>query len=81
MKAQITRWGNSLGVRIPKDLASQAGITEGSRVEIDMEDDRIVISPARPRYTLDELLHGMTPEAMREAFDWGTDVGDEAVDE
>jgi antitoxin MazE len=82
MKVQVARWGNSLGIRIPKDIAGRVGLAEGSRVEVETtDDDRIVISLARPRYRLDELLHGMTPEAMREAFDWGPDLGREDVAE
>jgi antitoxin MazE len=81
MQVQISRWGNSLGVRIPKDVARRAGLSEGSRVEIEAEDNRIVIVPSAPRYRLEDMLEGMTPEAMREAFDWGPDVGREAVDE
>ena len=81
MKARVTRWGNSLGVRIPKDIAGRIGLSEGSRVEVELEDEHIVISLARPRYTLDELLRGMTPEAMHEAFDRGPERGREAVDE
>jgi antitoxin MazE len=81
MQVQVARWGNSLGVRIPKSVAGQAGLTEGSRVEISIKGDRIMLSPARPRYALKELLQGMTPAAMREAFDWGKDAGREAVEE
>ena len=81
MQVQITRWGNSLGLRIPKDIANRAGISEGSRVEIEMEAGHIVVSLARPRYTLDELLQGMSPDAMSEAFDWGPDLGREAIGE
>jgi antitoxin MazE len=81
MLVQITRWGNSLGVRIPKSLARRFGLTAGVRVEIEAEDERIVIAPAPPRYELADLLQGMTPKAMREAFDWGPVVGREAVDE
>jgi len=80
LKVHVSRWGNSLGVRIPKDIAGQAGLSEGSRVEIEMEKDRIVITAVRPRYTLDELLAGMTPQAMHEAFDWGPDLGRESVE-
>jgi len=47
---------------------------------IEAEAERIIISPARPRYALSELLQGMTPEAMREAFDWGPDKGREVVE-
>ena len=80
MQVQIARWGNSLGVRIPKDLAAQAGLRPGARVEIAAEGDRIVITPARRRYVLSDLLDGMTPQAMREAFDWGPDRGREIVE-
>jgi len=81
MQVLLTRWGNSLGVRIPKDMTEKIGLTDGSRVEVQMEDDRIVISSTRPRYKLSDLLVGMTPDAMRDVFDWGDDVGREAVDE
>ena len=81
MQVQISRWGNSLGLRIPRDIARRLGLAEGARVEIETEGDRIVISAPRRVYTLDELLVGITPEAMREAFDWGPDVGREDVPE
>jgi len=31
----------------------------------------------KKRYKLEDLLKGMTPEAMRDAFDWGPDRGRE----
>ena len=80
MQVMVARWGNSLGLRIPKDIATRTGLCEGARVEVVAEGDRIVITPARPRYVLADLLQGMTPEAMREAFDWGPDKGREIVE-
>lgn len=80
MQARITKWGNSLGVRVPKEIADRIGLKVGERVDIAAEGDRIVISPARRIYALEELLIGMTPEAMHEAFDWGPDVGREIVE-
>jgi antitoxin MazE len=80
MQVQIARWGNSLGLRIPKDLAGQAGLRAGARVEVAAEGDRIIITPARPRYVLADILDGVTPDAMREAFDWGPDQGREIVE-
>lgn len=81
MRVQVARWGNSLGVRIPKDIAGKVGLAEGARVEVEAEDDRIVISLGRPHYRLEDLVAGMTPAAMREAFDWGPDAGREDVPE
>ena len=81
MQVQVARWGNSLGVRIPKEIAGRAGLAEGSRVEIAMENDQIVLSPAQPKYRLKDLLRGMSRSEMRKAFDWGPDVGRERVAE
>jgi antitoxin MazE len=79
MQVTISRWGNSLGVRVPKDVADRLGLSEGSRVDVSVEEDRIVISTSRPVYRLEEILTGVSPKAMREAFDWGEDRGREAV--
>jgi antitoxin MazE len=80
MRVSVAKWGNSLGLRVPKELAARFGLREGSRVEIMAEDDRLVLIPARSAFMLEELLTGMTPEAMREAFDWGDDRGREQVE-
>jgi len=80
MQATLSRWGNSLGLRIPKQLALQMGLAEGAQVELSVDEDRIIISLPRAHYRLDDLLIGMTPEAMHEAFDWGPDRGREVID-
>ena len=57
---QVKKWGNSLGLRLPKSFASQREIVDGSAVEID---DLKVVS-ARPRrrsrYKLKDLLKNYT---------------------
>jgi antitoxin MazE len=80
MQTTLSRWGNSLGLRIPKPLAQRLGLTEGARVDLLADDDRIIIMLPRPHYRLEDLLVGMTPEAMHAAYDWGPDVGREIVD-
>jgi antitoxin MazE len=80
MQVQVSRWGNSLGLRIPKDVAARVGLRDGARVEIAAEGERIVITPTRRRYVLADLLKGVTPQAMREAFDWGPDRGREIIE-
>lgn len=80
MQVQLARWGNSLGLRIPRDIAAKFGLAEGGRVDIEADGERIVIRVDRPRYDLGELLTGVTPDAMREAFDWGPDLGREDVE-
>lgn len=72
IKVQVAKWGNSLGVRVPRDVAARAGLTEGSRVDIEAaKDGRIIISRSRRRFTLDELLAGMTPDRAHRLEDDG----------
>lgn len=80
MQAQVARWGNSLALRLPKELALRLGLVEGSRVELTAERSRIVITVERPVYTLDELLKGIRPGELQQAFDWGEDAGRETID-
>jgi len=80
MQVQLARWGNSLGMRIPKTYATRLGLSEGTQVEVAAEDDRIVISVGRPRYDLADLVAGLSHDDLRAAFDWGQDEGREAVE-
>jgi antitoxin MazE len=80
MLVQVTKWGNSLGVRVPKEIAKRVGLSDGQQVEIAAEGDHIVIRTGRPAYDLATLLVGMTPKAMHAAFDWGPDKGREAIE-
>lgn len=42
---KISRWGNSQGIRIPKGILKQIGITDvDSNVEMNVENDTIVIT-------------------------------------
>jgi len=80
MKVKISKWGNSLGVRLPRSLAEHIGVNEGQIVEISVDGARLTVEPVRHAYSLSDLLVNMTTDAMREAFDWGEDVGRERVD-
>lgn len=86
MQGQISRWGNSLGIRIPKDIANRVGLSDGAQVEIEERDGEVVISRAKPklRYSLAELVAGVTPEeahASSAEVDWGPDAGREIIEE
>lgn len=75
MESQVTRWGNSLGVRIPKSLAQKSGLTEGTPIVFEVEDDAIIIR--RKRYSLEKLLSQVTPENLHGETDTGPSVGRE----
>jgi antitoxin MazE len=77
MTIVINKWGNSLGVRIPQPVANQLGFTAGTIVTMEVVDNKIVISPVKKKYQLDELLAGITPESIDGEYDWGEPVGKE----
>lgn len=78
MRTNIQRWGNSLGVRIPKPFALQVALEENSEVDISVDGDRIILSVAKKEWRLDELLAGMTRANLHKETGWGRSKGGEA---
>jgi antitoxin MazE len=65
MPSTVQKWGNSLGIRLPKAIAEQANLTRGTEVEFEAADGVLTIRPTRRRrrskYKLSELLAKMKP--------------------
>lgn len=57
---QIARWGNSLGLRLPKALALEARIGEGDTVEVSVKDGTIIVRPSQTTYSVQELVSKIT---------------------
>jgi antitoxin MazE len=66
MLAQIQKWGNSLGIRIPSAISKELGINAGSCVDIIIEDHQIIIKPQE--YSLDVMLAQITQENLHDDF-------------
>jgi antitoxin MazE len=81
MKARVQKWGNSLAVRIPKALATETGLGENTEVELTSDNGRIVVTPRKrkhkPKYTIEEMLRGITPDTLHGEIDFGPPVGRE----
>jgi antitoxin MazE len=83
MIVEFCRWGNSLAVRIPKAVADSLKVSYGKQAEITVENGTLVLRPIvkpgrKPRYTLDELLSGMTKDDVPQEVNWGPPRGKEA---
>lgn len=74
METNIKKWGNSLGVRIPKPFTESLGLTEGTPIQIEIQDGTLVIKPV---YSLNLLLSLVTPDNVHGEQDPGEIVGDE----
>ena len=80
MATKIQKWGNSLGVRIPKEIAHKINIREGSVVSFSVEGDaRILSRLTSTKYTLAELLKNFDKKTQHKLIDWGPDVGAEIL--
>ena len=79
MLTRIQKWGNSLGLRIPKSFAVKVEVEAGSTVDIRVENGDLVIRPLRRRqYVLSELLEGVNSRNLHDAIRTGDSVGREA---
>jgi antitoxin MazE len=75
----VSKWGNSLAVRIPLAIAKQSGLNEGDSVELSLEKDGgIVLRPTRRKYDLSELVARITPRNRHSATIWGPAQGKES---
>jgi antitoxin MazE len=79
MRVEIQKWGNSLAVRIPKAIAVESKIHQGSAVDLTLEKGRVVLKPVKTReYSLEELLAGVRKDNLHEEVDTGEALGREA---
>ena len=80
MRTKVQKWGNSLGVRIPRSVAAAARLQAGTSVEIAPVAETIVIRPVMPaRYRLSDLLKGIERSNLHAAVDTGAPVGREPL--
>ena len=80
MTTKLQKWGNSLGIRIPKQLCESAGLFESGEVDLVLCESGVVICPkkiSKFKYNLDDLLAQCTPENKHDLVDFGPDVGKE----
>ena len=75
MRGKVQKWGNSLAIRIPRLVAQQAGLEEGSVVEVVGSTNGVTVQ--KPRESLEELVSRITPENRHGETDWGPPVGNE----
>jgi antitoxin MazE len=68
MKVKVAKWGNSLGLRLPKAAADAAGLKAGAEVEVVVEG-------------LLSEMDRLGPENAPETADWGPDRGAEIIED
>jgi antitoxin MazE len=78
MKTLMSKWGNSLAVRIPKPVAEAAELRDGDALDLDVEGPGAVrIRKHRQKPTLEDLVARITDQNRHDETDWGEPVGKE----
>jgi antitoxin MazE len=81
MVTKIQKWGNSQGLRLPKQVLEDAHLSLGENVDVTVQDGLIVIAPARRVrgiQNLEELVSRIPKNHKAKEMDWGEPVGREA---
>ncbi|MCL1866445.1 MAG: hypothetical protein FWF82_03445 [Oscillospiraceae bacterium] len=80
---RVTRWGNGLGIRLPKEFIDNAEITDTSQVEVKITDKGLLVTrgkETRKHIPLSERFKDYKGDYNGEIIDWGRDVGGEICD-
>ena len=70
MASKLQKWGNSIGVRIPKTIIEQAQLAVDCPVEIEHRDGKIIIFPAQKGPELRDLLGQITEDNLHSTDDF-----------
>lgn len=78
MTTKLQKWGNSLGVRIPKEIAKKAKLRDGRKVSVKNVGKTIIITAEdKNKETFEELTSKITSENRYDELYWGPAVGNE----
>jgi antitoxin component of MazEF toxin-antitoxin module len=67
-KQAILKWGNSLGFRLPAEVAKQMKVAEGSEVTYSLDGSQLIIEPAAetlPSFTKADLARAVRKSRPR----------------
>ncbi|WP_257009695.1 AbrB/MazE/SpoVT family DNA-binding domain-containing protein [Evansella halocellulosilytica] len=76
----IRKWGNSLAIRIPNQFAKTLGIKNGSEIELQLLDEKMVVKSVKTKPTLEDLLAKAKGETNPHLdYDFGKPEGKELI--
>jgi len=76
---RIKKWGNDLGINIPKVIANGLSLREGLYVSVQESRNRIIIEPSKENasYSLTGLLSDITEDNLHHCIETGMPIGNE----
>lgn len=79
MITSVSKWGNSQGVRINKNLLELLNLKINDPVDVIVEDNKIIImkTEEKPKVTMKSLFENFDGEYETVEIEWGERVGKE----
>ena len=77
MVTAVKKWGNSLGIRLPKTIAKEMKLNEGTNLQLIYENDKIQLSKVIPEYNLNDFLSAIDTENLHSEIETHSAVGNE----
>lgn len=79
MVLTINKWGNSQGIRFPKELLKKLHAQIGSSLNVEYENGKVIIEPiiTPKKYNIHELVKNIEAKDKQEEIDWGKAEGNE----
>ena len=78
MHVRVRKWGNSLAVRIPKPLAEDAEVKEGTVLNLAVSGGKVVATPVqKKKLSLRQLLAKVNRKNLHAEVDSGRSAGRE----
>ena len=57
MTTTISKWGNSQGLRFPKNLLKELNLSVGDKIKFIIQDEKIILEPIKTKkYNIKELV-------------------------
>ncbi|GEN50527.1 AbrB/MazE/SpoVT family DNA-binding domain-containing protein [Alkalibacterium pelagium] len=76
IEKQTKRWGNSIGLRIPKEMATELNLEEESAVYLQVKDGKLIIEPKKD-LSLEEMVDLINEDNRQDLIDLVEPVGRE----
>ncbi|SFV71436.1 Programmed cell death antitoxin MazE [hydrothermal vent metagenome] len=77
MTVPLKKWGNSLALRIPKDIATTLSIEYNSIMELAVVNGVLILKPQRKSTRLEDLVSQINSQNLHQEVSTGRSVGNE----
>ena len=78
MEIKLQKWGNSFGIRLPKNILNSLNIKENDILTLEKEENKILITKSnKQKVSLKKLFDNYQGEDLTKEFSWDESVGNE----